>query len=75
MLEKTLENLLDSQEIKPDNPKGNQPYIFIGKTDAEAEALIIWPPEAKSLLFGKDPDAGKDWRQKEKWVAEYDMFR
>ena len=60
MLEKTLENLLDSQEIKPDNPKGNQPYIFIGKTDAEAEALIIWPPEAKSLLFGEDPDAGKD---------------
>ena len=60
MLEKTLENLLDSQEIKPDNPKGNQPCIFIGKTDAEAEALIIWPPEAKSLLFGEDPDAGKD---------------
>ena len=75
MLEKTLENLLDSQEIKPDNPKGNQPYIFIGKTDAEAEALIIWPPEAKSLLFGKDPDAGKDWRQKEKWVAEDEMVR
>jgi len=60
MLEKTLENLLDSQEIKPDNPKGNQPCIFIGKTDAEAEALIIWPPDAKSQLFGKDPDAGKD---------------
>ena len=75
MLEKTLENLLDSQEIKSDNPKGNQPCIFIGKTDAEAEALIIWPPEAKSLLFGKDPDAGKDWRQKEKWVAEDEMVR
>ena len=75
MLEKTLENLLDSQEIKSDNPKGNQPCIFIGKTDAEAEALIIWPPEAKSLLFGEDPDAGKDWRQKEKWVAEDEMVR
>ena len=75
MLEKSLENLLDSQEIKPDNPKGNQPCIFIGKTDAEAEALIIWPPDAKSQLFGKDPDAGKDWRQKEKWVPEDEMVR
>ena len=60
VLEKTLESPLDSKEIKLVNPKGNQPCIFIGKTDAEAEALIIWPPDAKSQLFGKDPDAGND---------------
>ena len=60
VLEKSPENPLDSKEIKPVNPKGNQPSIFIGRTDAEAEALILWPPDAKSLLIGKDPDSGKD---------------
>ena len=60
VLEKTLESLLDSKEIKPVNPKGNQPWIFIGKI--EAEAPILWPPDAKSQLIGRDSDAGKDWR-------------
>ena len=60
VLEKTLENPLDSKGMKPANPKGNQPSIFIGKTDAEAEAPILWPPDEKSQLTGKDPDAGKD---------------
>ena len=60
LLEKTLESPLDWKEIKPVNPKGNQPSIFIGRTDAEAEAPIFWPPDAKSQLIGKDPDAGKD---------------
>ena len=60
VLEKTLESSLDSKEIKPVNPKGNQLYIFIGKTDAEAEAPILWLPDVKSQLTGKDPDAGKD---------------
>ena len=71
MLEKTLESLetLDSKEIKPVNPKGNQSWIFIGRTDAEAEAPILWLPDAKSLLIGKDPHAGKDWRQ-EKGMTE-----
>ena len=58
-LEKTLENPLDSKEIKPVNPKGNQPGIFVGRTDAEAETPIFWPPDEKSQLIGKDPDAGK----------------
>ena len=62
VLDKTLESPLDSKEIKPVNPKGNQPWIFIGRTDAEAEAPIFWPPDAKSQLTGKGPDAGKDWR-------------
>ena len=60
VLEETLERPLDSKEIKPANPKGNQPLIFIGRTDAEAETPILWPPDAKSQLTGKDPDAGKD---------------
>ena len=60
MLEKTLESPLDSKKIKPVTPKGNQPCIFIGRTDAEAGASILWPPDAKSQLIGKDPDAGKD---------------
>ena len=60
VLEKTLESLLDCKKIQPVNPKGNQPWIFIGRTDAEAEAPILWPPDAKSQLIGKDPDAGKD---------------
>ena len=75
MLEKTLENPLDSKEIKPVNPKGNQPWIFIGKTDAEAEALILWPPDVKSQIIGKDPDTGKNGRQKEKGVTEDEMVR
>ena len=66
VLEKTLESPLDCKEIKPVNPKGNQPWIFIGKTDAEAEAPILWLPDVKSWLIWKDPDAGKDWRPKEK---------
>ena len=71
MLEKTLEGSLDSKEIKPVNPTGDQSWIFIGKTDAEA--LVLWPPDAKNQLIGKVPDAGKDWRQKEKRVAEDEM--
>ena len=63
-LEKTLENPMDWKEIQPVPPKGNQSWIFIWRNDAEAEALILWPPDAKSWLFRKDPDAGKDWRQK-----------
>ena len=61
-LEKTLENLLDFKEIQPVNPQGNQSWIFIARTDAEAETPILWPPDAKSRLIGKDPDAGTDWR-------------
>ena len=61
-----LESPLDCKEIQPVNPKGNQSWIFIGRTDAEAETPILWPPDAKSWLIGKDPDAGKDWGQEEK---------
>ena len=70
VLEKTFESPLDSKEIKPVNPKRNEPWIFIGRTDAEAEAPILWLPDVKNWLIGKDPDAGKDWRQKEKGVTE-----
>ena len=63
VLEKTLESPLDCREIKPASPKGNQSWIFMGRTDAEAEAPIVWPPDAKNWLIGKDPDAGKDWGQ------------
>ena len=70
MLEKNLESPLDSKEIKPVNIKGNQPWILFGRTDAETEALILWPSDANSWLIGKDPDAWKDWRQKEKRVTE-----
>ena len=66
VLEKTLESPLDSKEIKPVNPKGNQPSLFIGRTNAEAEALILWPPDVKSWFIGKDTNAGKDWKQEEK---------
>ena len=66
VLEKTLENPLDSKGIKPVNPKGNQPWIFIGRTYAETEAPILWPPDAKNQLIGKDSDTGKDWGQEEK---------
>ena len=65
MLEKTLESPLDCKEIQPVHPKGNQSWIFIGGTDAEAETPILWPPDVKNRLIGKDPDAGKDWRQEE----------
>ena len=70
MLEKTLENPLDSKEIQPVNPRGNQCWIFIERTDAEAETPIPWSPDAKNWLVGKDPDAGKDWRQEEKGMIE-----
>ena len=70
VLEKTLESSLDCKEIKPVNPKGNQSWIFIRKTDAEAEAPILWPPDVKSWLIGKDHDAGKDWRQEDKETTE-----
>ena len=66
VLEKTLESSLDRKESKPVNLKGNQPWILIGRTDAEAEAPILWPPDVKSRLIGKDPDSGKDWGQEEK---------
>ena len=66
VLEKTLESPLDSQEIKPVNPKGNQSWIFIGRTDAEAETPILWPLDAKNWLLGKDPDSGKDRRRGER---------
>ena len=70
VLDKTLETPLDCKEIKPVNPKGNQFWIFIGRTDAEAEASIPWPPDVKNWLIGKDPDAGEDLRQEEKGVVE-----
>ena len=66
VLEKTLENLLDSKEIKPVNPKGNQHWLLIGRIDAEAEAPILWPPDVNSQLIEKDPDAGKDRKQDER---------
>ena len=68
-----LESPLDCKEIKPVNPKGNQSRIFIGRTDAEAEAPVLWPPAAKSQLIGKDPDARKDRRQEEKSMTEDEM--
>ena len=75
VLEKTLESPVDCKEIKPVIHKGNQSWIFIGRTDAEIEALELWPLDAKSWLIGKDPDVGKDKRQKEKWAAEDYMLR
>ena len=74
VLEKTLESPLDFREIKPVSPKENQSWIFIGRTDAKAEALVLWPPDAKSWLIWKDPDAGKDWRQEEKRKTEDEMI-
>ena len=74
VLQKALESPLESKEIKPVSPKGNQHWIFIRRTDVEAKALILWPPGAKSWLIGKDPDAGKDWWQKEKGAAD-DILR
>ena len=75
VLEKTFESLLDSKEIKSVNLKGNQPWLLFGRTDAEAEAPILWSPDVKSQLIGKDLDVGKDRRQKEKEVAESEMVR
>ena len=73
VLEKTLESPLDCKEIRPVHPKGNQSWIFIGRIDADAETAILWPPDAKNWLIWKDPDAGKDWRQKEKGTTEDEM--
>ena len=74
VLEKTLESPLDTK-IKPVNPKGNHPWIFTGTADAKTEVPILWPPEVKSWLIGKDPDAGKNWRQEEKGTTEDEMVR
>ena len=73
MLEKTFESPLDCKEIQPVHPKGDQSWIFTGRTDAEAETPILWPPDVKSRLIGKDSDAGKDWRQEEKRTTEDEM--
>ena len=70
VLEKTLESSWESMEIIPVDPKGNQPWIFIGRTDAEAESLILWPPDVKSEFIGRYPDTGNDWRQEEKGTTE-----
>ena len=75
VLEKTFVSRLYSREIKPVNPKENQPWTFIGRTDAEAEALILWLPDVNSQFVRKDPNAGKDWRQKQKGAAEDEMVR
>ena len=74
VLEETFESPLDSKETKPVNPKGNQPWIFIGRTVAEADAPIFWPSDLKSQLIGKDPNDGKDWRQAEKGTTEDEMI-
>ena len=73
VLEKTLKSPLDYKEIQPVHRKGDQSWIFIGRTDVEAETPIFWPPDAKNWLIGKDPDAGKDWRQEEKGMTEDEM--
>ena len=73
VLEMTLESLLDSKEIKPIKPKGNKPWIFFGRTDAEAEVPVLWPPVAMSRLIRKDSDAGEIWGQEEKGVTEEEM--
>ena len=73
VLEKTLESPLDCKEIQPVHPKGDQSWVFIGRSDAKAETPILWPPHAKSWLIGKDPDAGRDWGQEEKGTIEDEM--
>jgi len=73
VLEKTLESPLDCKDIQPVHPKGDQSWVFIGRTDAKAETPILWPPDAKSWLIGKDPDSGKDWGQEEKGTTEDEM--
>ena len=75
VLEKILESPMDCSKNNPVNTKGNQPWILMGRTDAEAEAPILWLLNGKSWLIGKEPDAGKDWGQEEKWVAEDEMIR
>ena len=74
VLEETLESPLDCKEIQPVHPKGDQSWVLIGRTDAEAETPILWPPNVKNWLIGKDPDAGKDWRQEEKGKTEDEML-
>ena len=73
MLKKTLESPLDCKEIQPVHPKGDQSWVFIGRTDDEAETPILWPPDANSSLTGKDPDAGRDWGQEEKGMTGDEM--
>ena len=73
LLEKTLESPLDCKEIQPVHPKGDQSWVFIGRTDAEAEAPILWPPDGKNWVIWKDPDAGKDWAQEERGTTEDEM--
>ena len=73
VLQKTLESPLDCKEIQPVHPKGDQSWVFTGRTDAEAETPILWPPHVKSCLIGKDPDAGRDWGQEEKGMTEDEM--
>ena len=74
VLEKTFESSLESKEIQPVPPKGDQFWIFIGRTDAEAETSILWQPDAKNWLIGKDPDAAKDWRQEDKGMTDSEMI-
>ena len=73
VLEKTLESPLDCKEIQPVHPKGDQSWVFFGRTNAEAEIPVLWPPHAKSWLIGKDPDAGRDWGQEQKEMTENEM--
>ena len=73
VFEKALKSPLDCKEIQAVNPKGNQSWIFIGRTDIEAESPVLWPPDVKNWLIGKVPDAGKDWGQEEKWMTEDEM--
>ena len=73
LLKKTLDSPLDNKEIQLVHPKGNQSWIFIGRTDTEAETPVVWPPDAKNWLIEKDPDAGKDWSWEEKWMTEDEM--
>ena len=75
VLEKTLESPLDCKEIQPVHPKGDQSWVFIGRTDEEAETPVLWPPDTKSWLTRKDPDAGRDWGQEEKGMTEDEMVR
>ena len=73
VLKKTLESPLDCKEIQPVHPKGDQSWVFIGRNDAEAETPVLWPPHGKSLLIGKNPDAGRDWGQEEKGLTKDEM--
>ena len=73
VLEKTLESAMDYKEIQPVHPKGDQSWVFIWRTDVEAQTVILWPPHAKSWLIGKDPDAGRDWAQEDKGTTEGEM--